>query len=79
MRYSHLIDPLTGMALTLEINPAHGIIRKLNRMRKNKPDLAATVAEQVLDNALISAGLLATGNLDRINSLMSAYVAAATK
>ena len=64
-------------ALTLEINPAHGIIRKLNRMRKNKPDLAAIVAEQVLDNAMISAGLMANPDLERMNSLMSAYLAAA--
>jgi hypothetical protein len=64
-------------ALTLEINPAHGIIRKLNRMRKNKPDLAMIVAEQVLDNAMISAGLMTNPDLERMNSLMSAYLAAA--
>lgn len=42
----------------LEINPAHPIIRGLSALRKKDEDFARTVAEQVFDNALVSAGLI---------------------
>ncbi len=41
----------------LEINPRHPIIHGLARARTQRPDLAAPVAEQLLDQALIAAGL----------------------
>lgn len=44
--------------VVLEINPAHAIVRKLAIAASSNPDLAGLVASQMLDNALLSAGLL---------------------
>jgi len=41
--------------LTLEINPNHDLIVKLNRIRKNDQKIATLVARQVLDMSLINA------------------------
>lgn len=56
----------------LEINPRHALIKKLAETRESKPDVAKLVASQLLDNALISAGLLddARETIRRMNSLM---------
>ena len=50
--------PDLGDKINLEINPRHPLIVKLNEARQTKPEVAARVAGQVLDNALIAAGLL---------------------
>ena len=42
----------------LEINPAHPILARLDAMRTKDGALAASVAEQLLDNARVAAGLL---------------------
>lgn len=42
----------------LEINPDHEIIKSLNALRKNNPYLANILAEQLFDNAMITAGLM---------------------
>ncbi|MDK2985478.1 MAG: receptor-associated protein 1 [Clostridia bacterium] len=42
----------------LEINPKHSVIKKLNALREKGDPFAETAARQILDNALISAGLL---------------------
>jgi TNF receptor-associated protein 1 len=42
----------------LEINPAHALMHKLNDLRQNQPELAALVAEQIYDNAMIAAGFV---------------------
>lgn len=42
----------------LEINPRHPVIVGLQKMRGSDAALAATVAQQLLDNALVAAGLL---------------------
>jgi len=44
--------------VNLEINPRHALIKRLAGTAVSAPDKARLVAEQVLDNALISAGLL---------------------
>ncbi|MGD1031519.1 MAG: molecular chaperone HtpG [Opitutaceae bacterium] len=44
--------------VNLEINPRHALIKRLAVSAVSAPDKARLVAEQVLDNALISAGLL---------------------
>jgi molecular chaperone HtpG len=49
---------LEAPKVILEVNPRHDIIRKLASLRDGDPDSAALIAEQVLDNALLSAGLL---------------------
>ncbi|MEY3395483.1 MAG: molecular chaperone HtpG [Verrucomicrobiota bacterium] len=56
----------------LEINPRHALIRKLAETRESSPEVAKLVAAQMLDNALISAGLLddAREMVRRMNELM---------
>ena len=46
------------LRVNLEINPRHAVIRKLATTRDSSPERAQLVAEQLFDNALISAGLL---------------------
>jgi len=48
-------DPLR---VNLEVNPGHPVIKRLESLRAESPEKAKLVAEQILDNALISAGLL---------------------
>ena len=56
----------------LEINPRHPLIRKLAAAKDAHPELAKLVARQLLDNALIAAGLLddARDTVSRMNTLM---------
>jgi molecular chaperone HtpG len=56
----------------LEINPRHPLIQKLAEAKDGNPELAALVARQLLDNALIAAGLLedARDTVSRMNTLM---------
>lgn len=42
----------------MEINPKSSLIKKLSALRETDPDLAGDVARQILDNAMIQAGLL---------------------
>lgn len=44
---------------TLEINTRHALIKRLATLREKDADFAKIAAEQIYDNALISAGLLA--------------------
>jgi molecular chaperone HtpG len=46
------------LRVNLEINPRHALIARLAASRTSAPEKATLVAEQILDNALISAGLL---------------------
>jgi molecular chaperone HtpG len=46
------------LRVNLEVNPHHAVIKRLEELRSSAPDKAKLVAEQILDNALISAGLL---------------------
>ena len=56
----------------LEINPAHPIMARLDTMRQKDAALAASVAEQILDNARVAAGLLEDPRtmLTRLNLLL---------
>lgn len=56
----------------LELNPDHPMIVRLEKMRHSDSALAAEVAEQVFDNALVAAGLLEDPRamLTRLNSLL---------
>jgi TNF receptor-associated protein 1 len=56
----------------LEINPRHPIITGLNRMRGSDEALAQKVGQQLLDNALVAAGLLddPRAMLSRLNELL---------
>jgi len=56
----------------LEINPAHPIMARLDAMRSKDAALAGSVAEQILDNARVAAGLLEDPRamLTRLNTLL---------
>ncbi len=57
---------------TLEINPSHIIIKGLSELKSNDEEFAKIIAEQIFDNALISAGLLYDPNsmLKRISTII---------
>jgi molecular chaperone HtpG len=65
-------DTLPPAKQDLEINPAHPIMTRLDAMRQQDAALAASVAEQVLDNARVAAGLLEDPRamLSRLNQLL---------
>jgi molecular chaperone HtpG len=48
----------TPPRVELQLNPRHAVIKHLDAARTAKPDVAKLMAEQILDNALIAAGLL---------------------
>ena len=50
------------LRVNLQINPRHAVIKRLSELQSANPDKARLVAEQILDNALISAGLLEDTN-----------------
>ena len=58
--------------VNLEINPRHAVIKRLFELHGTNPDRAKLVAEQLLDNALICAGLLddATAMVARLNRIL---------
>lgn len=57
----------------LEINPRHELVKKLAEAKDSQPEVAALVAGQLLDNALMAAGLLedARDTVSRMNQLMA--------
>lgn len=61
----------------LEINPAHPIVTRLDATREKDAALAASVAEQILDNARVAAGLLEDPRamLQRLNQLLEKVLA----
>ncbi len=60
------------LRVNLEINPRHTVIKRLFENHTANADRSKLVAEQLLDNALISAGLLddATSMVARLNKLL---------
>jgi TNF receptor-associated protein 1 len=58
--------------VNLEINPRHAVIKKLAALKAADADKAELVAEQLLDNALIAAGLMEDPSrmLARLNKLL---------
>jgi molecular chaperone HtpG len=60
----------------LEINPNHPMMVGLESARKDRPEVSKQIAEQIYDNALISAGLFEDPQamLKRINSLLEQLV-----
>lgn len=58
MRAMNPDQAVPAVKVKLEINPGHVVIRKLAEMRQTEADRSRLVAEQLLDTALISAGLL---------------------
>lgn len=66
-------QPVEPLKVRLEINPAHELVRGLAAGRETNPETARLVAAQLLDNALLSAGLLENGHgmVQRLNELMA--------
>jgi molecular chaperone HtpG len=62
----------TPLRVNLEINPRSAVMKRLFETHTAAPDKARLVAEQILDNALISAGLLddATPMVARLYKLL---------
>jgi molecular chaperone HtpG len=60
------------LRVNLEFNPRHAVIKRLADSRASNPDRAKLVAEQLLDNSLIAAGLLddPTTMVARLNKLL---------
>jgi molecular chaperone HtpG len=60
------------LRVNLEINPRSAVMKRLFETHTTAPDKAKLVAEQILDNALISAGLLddATPMVARLYKLL---------
>ena len=75
-RMMKYVDPQRAPTLSkqqLEINSRHPVIKKLFIATTTKPRLAQAIAEQILDNALISAGLVDDPKqiLGRMNSILA--------
>jgi len=60
------------LRVSLEFNPRHAVIKRLFETHTAHPERAKLVAEQLLDNALIAAGLLEdpTSMVARLNKLL---------
>uniref|UniRef100_A0A5F7Z7F3 TNF receptor associated protein 1 n=1 Tax=Macaca mulatta TaxID=9544 RepID=A0A5F7Z7F3_MACMU len=57
---------------TLEINPRHVLIKKLNQLRASEPGLAQLLVDQIYENAMIAAGLVddPRAMVGRLNELL---------
>ncbi|GHC07783.1 molecular chaperone HtpG [Cerasicoccus arenae] len=64
--------PEDSISVNLEINPRHGLIKHLSTLRESNEDTAKLIAEQLLDNALISAGMLddPRSMVNRLNAIL---------
>ena len=64
--------PDSAIKPDLEINPAHPLVMRLEAIRSKNGELATSVAEQILDNARVAAGLLddPRSMLHRLNQLL---------
>eukprot|EP01132_Coremiostelium_polycephalum_P004764 gene4764-5943_t len=60
----------------IEFNTTHPIVLKLNQMRESNPHLATLVAEQIVDNAFIDAGLIEDSRemVPRLNQLLDSVL-----
>ncbi len=50
--------PEMAAKVVLHINPRHSLIKNLSTLRQKNEGLAKLVAEQILDNTLVAAGLI---------------------
>ena len=74
-------DAVPDTRQDLEINARHAVIVGLDKVRRADAALAVTVAEQLLDNALVAAGLLEDPRamLGRLNDLLERVLTAKTE
>ena len=80
-RMQRLINPDNVAAespQSVEINPAHKLVKKLNDIRDAEPALATMIAEQMYDNALIVAGIVddPRSMVGRLNDILEAAITA---
>ncbi|MEI7885213.1 MAG: molecular chaperone HtpG [Clostridia bacterium] len=63
---------MNTMPKILELNMTHGLILKINSLRVTDEAIASLMAEQLLDNSLLSAGLVAdtSAMIDRMYKIM---------
>lgn len=56
----------------IEVNPRHPLVRKLHTLRQLDPETAGMIAEQMLDNAKVSAGVMENpaSMVSRLHSLL---------
>jgi len=47
-----------GVKPVLEINPRHALVKKLSHLRESNPEVADLVARQLVDQAMLAAGLV---------------------
>lgn len=71
-RVSRGADDAAPVLVDLEFNPRHPLIKRLSEAHATTPQTARLVAEQLLDNALLSAGLLndPSAMVSRLNELL---------
>jgi molecular chaperone HtpG len=60
----------------LEVNPRHALIKRLESLRHDQPELSALVAQQLADQALLSAGLIENPQalVKRMNDLLQRVI-----
>jgi molecular chaperone HtpG len=51
-------DEAAPISVNLEVNPRHALVKKLAVAQEANPELAKLISAQILDNAMLSAGLL---------------------
>jgi len=78
-RMMKYVDPSRAPELPkqqMEINPKHPLILGLNELRGTNASLAKVIAEQLYDNALISAGLFDDSRhmVPRVTSIMTSAI-----
>ncbi|KAI9274184.1 ribosomal protein S5 domain 2-type protein [Sporodiniella umbellata] len=80
MQGSARMDEAPPTPTVLEINPDHPVMKGLFNMRRQDPDLAKLVTEQVYDNALCAAGVLddPRSMITRLNKLLEITVNTST-
>lgn len=66
-------EQLNARFLTLEVNPRHALVHRLNALRAENEEFARDLAEQLYDNALLAAGLLTDPRrmVERLNKLLA--------
>lgn len=74
-RMMRTVDPSRSSSapkVQLQINTSHPIIMQLNNVRTSNPKLAGDALQQIMDNAMIQAGLLEDNRamVDRISSFV---------
>ena len=65
------------MQVSFELNPTHGLVKSLYRLRTEDPQVGELVALQLFDNAMVEAGLADDPRqfVNRINKILNLVLA----